>query len=250
MKNQHEFAIYFPHLSTALAHAQPNQLIKIEDADLAHRLERVLRLQQGEICLLFDARLHARCEYRQAIGKQKLELFLIEFFPNRTLTPELTVWLPLLKRDDLQEAIYSLVELGATAIRLLITHKVQRSWGGPKEFDRLERIMIAAAEQSKNFTLPQLFEPVSFETFLAERNVHAPLIFFDPLGQSLMTTLLAFQNQKITHLDVLIGPEGDLTDAEKQRLQESGAIFCALTPTILRACQAVAVGVGALRASL
>ncbi len=48
----------------------------------------------------------------------------------------------------------------------------------------------------------------------------------------------------------VIGPEGDLTKEEKAYLKEQGFLFCALTPTVLRAQQAVALGLGILRSYL
>ena len=49
---------------------------------------------------------------------------------------------------------------------------------------------------------------------------------------------------------MLVGPEGDLTHEEKQFVDDHGFIFCKLTPTIMRAHQAVAVGLGVLRSML
>ena len=44
-----------------------------------------------------------------------------------------------------------------------------------------------------------------------------------------------------------VGPEGDLTQEEKDYLKQQGFVFCRLTPTVLRARQAVALGLGILR---
>jgi RsmE family RNA methyltransferase len=49
---------------------------------------------------------------------------------------------------------------------------------------------------------------------------------------------------------LFVGPEGDLTDQEKVLLKQNGFIFCALTPTILRACEAIALGAGVVRSIL
>ena len=49
---------------------------------------------------------------------------------------------------------------------------------------------------------------------------------------------------------LMVGPEGDLMGDEKAYLNGNGFVFCQLTPTILRAQQAVTVSVGALRSLL
>ena len=59
---------------------------------------------------------------------------------NTILQPHITVLLPLLKRDDLDTVLYSLVEMGVNTIQLMITKKVQRKWGKEKEYDRLQRV--------------------------------------------------------------------------------------------------------------
>lgn len=250
MKNQHEFAIFYPNLTALLAGTSVAEALKIQDADLTHRIERVLRLKESEFFVLFDRHNHARCMLKQFENRKTVHILLVEVAPNRVLAPKLTIWLPLLKRDDLEEAIYSLVELGANSIRLVMTQKVQRTWGEEKELDRLQRIIIAAAEQAKNFAFPELHGPVTFELFQKTRDAKSSLISFDCGGTPLLDTLQCLQIQKPTHIEILIGPEGDLTESEKQSLQNMQVITCALTPTILRARQAVAVGVGALRAVL
>jgi RsmE family RNA methyltransferase len=52
---------------------------------------------------------------------------------------------------------------------------------------------------------------------------------------------------KTIDVQVISGPEGGLTEIEKELLQTMGARVCALTPTILRAWAAVSVGAGFLR---
>ena len=250
MKNQHEFAIYFSNLTCLLSDMVASSTLKIQDADLVHRIERVLRLQAPDEFILFDQANHARCLLQQFENRRTIEVHILEAGPNSVLAPELNVWLPVLKRDDLEEAIYAMVELGVNAIHLLYTDKIQRAWGGDKEFERLQRLVIAAAEQSKNFAFPHLAEPITFEAFLRADQADTALVFFDVSGHSLLTTLQTLHTNSVSRVDVLIGPEGDLTETEKVQLKEQGAIFCALTPTVLRARQAIAVGVGALRATL
>ncbi len=57
-------------------------------------------------------------------------------------------------------------------------------------------------------------------------------IFFDVDGQSAQKWLLALEGDSLV---ACAGPEGDLTTDEKLFLKERGFLFCALTPTVLRA---------------
>lgn len=242
----HEFALYYPNL-TSLIDQVTDKSLKIEDPDLVHRIERVLRLRASEEFILFDQYNHVKCLVEQFENRKTIRIQLIEVSPNHQITPEITVWLPLLKRDDFEEVIYSLVELGVNSIRLITTQKVQRSWGGKKELDRLQRIIISAAEQSKNYAYSNLNTPVSFDEFIQMKSKN--LVYFDAQGKPLLDVMQQLYSQKPSKLDIIVGPEADFSEQEKSALADAGAIFCALTPTILRARQAVAVGVGAIRST-
>jgi 16S rRNA (uracil1498-N3)-methyltransferase len=148
-----------------------------------------------------------------------------------------------LKKQALEEAVYGLVECGVSSIYLLDTDKVQRDWGGDKEYERLYKICIAAAEQSKNYAMPQIHKPISLNEFIKQHAAYTKL-FFDPAGASIMATI---SDRKHENICCIVGPEGDLTESEKDLLRTQQFNFCHLTPTILRAQQAVVVAVGALR---
>lgn len=239
---KHEFALYAQNLSSVVRSLAINQEWHIEQPLLVHRVVNVLRLKKEEMFIVFDRQYHVVCKLI-AYDKKTVTVVIEKKEPNTILSPSITLWLPLLKRDDLNQAIYSAVELGANEICLFTSQKVQRKWGKEKEHERLTRIMIAAAEQSKNFAFPVLHEPISFEDFI-EKKMVGTQIFFDPTGAPLLSLLNDVHKTKPMHLDLLVGPEGDLTSLEKKLLQKREIMFCALTPTILRAAQAIAVGLG------
>jgi 16S rRNA (uracil1498-N3)-methyltransferase len=198
--------------------------------------------------MFFDQHLHLEAVLL-SIEKKKIICQIKNIKQNVLITPHVTVWLPLLKREAFEHAIYSLVELGVNAIQLVSTAKEQRHWHGQKELNRLRNIMIAAAEQSKNFALPLLKEPKTLHELLLEKS-GAKRLFFDVQGKPLLEVANACALQKNNAYIILVGPEGDLTESEKNQLLNNQFTFVHLTPTILRAQQAVAVGVGALRSLL
>ena len=108
--------------------------------------------------------------------------------------------LPLLKREALERALYSCVEMGANEIRLVVTKKTTREWGGEKEFARLQRIIISAAEQSKNFSIPLLYQPERFETVIDNSNSDVCL-FADPEGVPIGQVL----KNTISSITILVG---------------------------------------------
>ena len=243
----HEFSLYWSSISDWNSAVQEGESFTVEDADLCHRVVRVLRFVSGNTFILFDTNVHVRVQLIASRAKRSIELKLLEKKENVCLQPAITFFLPILKRDALEQAIYSLVELGATDIQLMSTEKVQRKWGGQKELDRLHIIMIAAAEQSKQYRIPTLHEPKLFAECAREMDDTERSFFFDPTGKELLPIIQSLHTEKPTNLSLMIGPEGDLTAQEKELLKERGVQFLRLTPTILRAQQAVVVAMGIFR---
>jgi 16S rRNA (uracil1498-N3)-methyltransferase len=246
----HEFSLYWPEGAGIFPSLSINTLFRIDNDALYHRIVRVLRLSPGAIFILFDCTIHMRVQIVAVRGKRSVELKLLSKNENVTLLPTITFFLPLLKRDALEQAIYSMAELGATDIRLMSTQKVQRTWGGDRERDRLHTIMIAAAEQSKQYRMPTLHEPKAFAECVQQMEDSARCFFFDPMGKDLLPSITSLQDEQPKCIQLMVGPEGDLTMQEKEQLKERGVQFLCLTSTVLRAQQAVAVALGIFRSLL
>jgi 16S rRNA (uracil1498-N3)-methyltransferase len=244
--SKHEFSLYWSKLSESLSILYSGDSLMLDDFQLYRRISKVLRLKEGEILILFDFMNHASLELA-AINKKTIELKLLEKKQNTIYKPPITFLLPLLKRDALQEAVYGLVELGINEIKLVYTQKVQRKWGSQKEFERLHNIMIAAAEQSKNYAGSKIFEPQEFQKEIEESQ--NDIFLFEPDGKSINDCIQSLRNYE-KHIVLMIGPEGDLTLEEKKHLKTNEVTFCKLTPTVLRAQQAAIVGAGIFRSLL
>lgn len=239
----HQFALFSEHSSGLFVPNKIGARSELIDAQLVHRIVRVLRLDVGETCIIFDRKYHAIVRIEQ-IDKKKVVVVAEQVNNNRTFVPEITCYVPVLKRDALEQALYACVELGATHIALVKTQKVHRVYSD-KELDHARACMIAAAEQSKNFAFPELDSLISLEKVV--NTACKPLIFCDPTGKPLLEVLNTLQQEKPAHIGIMIGPEGDLTGEEKEMLVKQGAIFCALTPTVLRAQDALTIALGSIR---
>ncbi len=243
MSVSHEFALYISHLSGLLKHS-PSELI-IDDKQILTRIASVLRLREGDIVVLFDEQKHARVVV-ESITKKDAVFLVQEYHDNRSLKPSIDILLPLLKKDALEDALYTCVELGAQNIYLISTAKTQHVWS-EKEPERLKRIMIAAAEQSKNFAMPILHIPRLFKEIVdAHISPESTTLYFDPYGQPLLEVMNSIKHS-VQRIVCMVGPEGDLTNAEKALLKEKKVIFCRLTPTVIRSKDALMIGLGAVR---
>ncbi|MCX5924907.1 MAG: RsmE family RNA methyltransferase [Candidatus Dependentiae bacterium] len=244
---KHEFSLHLGSLSQLLKSINQGLEWSIDDETLHHRISKVLRLIEGDTVILFDRLINAQCLIRAMHGKKRIVFQLLVKEKNTILVPHITCVLPLLKRDDFESALYMLAELGVNSVQLVTTDKSVRSWGD-KERERVERILIAAAEQSKHFAMPLINAPIALQEFcVASSKVVAAKIYFDVEGESLLYHLNKNTSVKPEQCMLMVGPEGDLTVDEKVMVQQTGFAFCKLTPTTLRAVHAVCLGVGAFR---
>ena len=156
----HEFAFYTELIKQACS-MERGSLCVLTQKELAHRLLKVLRLAEGDRVVFFDNQYSIKVILAApAGGSSTLSFFIDDVRPHMPLKPAIHWLLPLLKRDAFEEALYSLVEIGATSVHPFVSTKTGRNWLGERERSRCRSLMIAAAEQSKNFLIPSLY-PVS-----------------------------------------------------------------------------------------
>lgn len=247
MRDQkHNFAFYYQELA---ANFKLVAQLTISNQELVHRVTKVLRLQVGDELILFDKR-QSLTGIISLIDKKSFMLEQIRWHQATSLVPEITLALGVLKKENFENALYSCVELGASHIKPIIFSKC-----APQKlnFERLEKILISAAEQSKNFNLPILQEPVYFSSFLesVRQNQDLTYIYCDVAGKNMLELVEKIKKQVNPRIVLIVGPEGDLTNLEKESLiTQQNVLAMRLTPTILRSFQAVTVALGSLRSLL
>jgi len=249
---RHTFAIF---VSPTLLSPLNNSQIKLSIADrtLAHRIYTVLRLSPNDTIKLFNHITTITLRLTQSPDNKKLITGIIEYQQTPTRRrPHLIAGISLLKRDAFENAVYHAAQIGATTIVPIITAKSRKVWYGEKEQDRLEKIIIAACEQSKNFVIPDLMHPQELPAFIRlQKNLGASILYFEQYGTSLATLVSTQETLKKTDtLTTMIGPEGGFSPEECTTLDTHGATRYTLTPTVLRSHDAVCLGLGVLSSIL
>ena len=210
--------------------------------------------------------------------KHTIVATVCEVKQNKILLPEIVLCLCLPKKTACEDAFYSSAQMGVKNIKLLVSQKTQRKWGGPKETERLHNILRAGCEQSKQFIVPEISDPVAFTKAIDELNQdtctsdsvcdntchatcscqHVKKIYFDMHGQDILKLLNELsQNQtrkahdkaRVQKIIILVGPEGGLSQEEKTLLEKHGFCPYKLTPTILRVQDAVLAGLASIRSA-
>lgn len=108
-------------------------------------------------------------------------------------------------------------EMGITEVSLLLCDRSERR---NVRYDRLEKVVVAAAKQSLKAYMPKLNDLMPFEKFVQQSNLpQAKYLAYCGEGEKKEIKAEVKPNADLL---VLIGPEGDFTPAEAALAQQAG----------------------------
>ena len=211
----------------------PGPLVEAASVSLegnqAHYLARVLRAGEGDTIILCDDATGEWAARVSSLSKRMVELRVEERLRPREQVPDLWLCPALLKRDRFDLVLEKATELGAAAVRPVITSRCVADKLNPA---RGRKIIIEAAEQCARTALPALAEPVPLTTLLAEWPEERALFVADEAGGEPAAAAFAVNAAPAA---ILTGPEGGFEEAERtaiRALPQARAI--SLGPRILR----------------
>ena len=209
--------------------------ITVADKDFINQTRNVLRLKIGDKLILCDGKMNEAIAEIINLNKEFAELKILEIYKNKN-EPEKNVILycSILKKENFELAVQKAVEVGVKEIAPIITARTVKLG---LNYERLNKIIKEAAEQSGRGVLPILREPISFDEAVKQAKSANDLnLFFQagypPLGHSM---------SKFKKIGVFAGPEGGWTEEEIKIAQSNGFTLVGLGKTILRAETAVVV---------
>jgi 16S rRNA (uracil1498-N3)-methyltransferase len=218
--------------------------------DAAHHALRVLRLRVGDPAEALDGcGRRARCvvgECRR--GRVELLIRVSESEPPPACRIVLFQALPKARRFDL--IVEKAVELGAEAVVPLLTERVvARPSEGSAEAraGRWERIAVGAAEQCGAAWLTRVPPPRPLSAALAaEGGLDLLLLASLQPGAAALANVMAARAVRPRSAGLLIGPEGDFTEAETEVALQAGAVPVSLGTRTLRVETAALFGLSVL----
>jgi 16S rRNA (uracil1498-N3)-methyltransferase len=215
-------------------------------ASQVHHLRDVLRLTVGESVTVFDD-VGSECLCTvEHIGRESVGLTVRARNSHVVRGARLTVAVAVPKKG-MDEIIDKLTQLGVESIIPMRTERVVvrlSGEGAVGKADRWRRLAQAAAEQSQSSRVPEVRPVTDFETVLA---VPADLRLIPHLCGDRKTLTEALGRQTSGSILVLIGPEGDFTDAEVRLALQYGFVPVSLGPQVLRVDTAAIAVAGYLR---
>ncbi len=234
------------HVDAALA---PGAELDLPEAAAAH-LSRVLRLQTGDACVLFngDGRDYA-CSII-SIGKRSVRARIGEPTPvTRESALRIVLLQGIARGEKMDLILQKATELGVAQVRPLMSQRSEVKLDAERAARRLahwRQVVIAACEQSGRAVVPEVLPPVALGAAvqgLADGELRLTL---DPEG----TLSFASLGQHLVDCTVVlaVGPEGGWSPLDRQQLQSAGFLGLRLGPRILRTETAALAAISALQA--
>lgn len=215
--------------------------------DQAHYLGTVLRLKPGERVLLFNGQDGEWCAELAAIGRKGAEVRLQHQTRPQENGPDLHYLFAPLKRARLDYMAQKATELGASALRPVIT---RHTMAERVKTERLRANAIEAAEQCGILRVPEVMEPEKLPELLAGWDETRLLIFADESAPH-ASPIEVLKTRRPGPLAVLIGPEGGFEREERAALlAKSFVLPISLGPRVMRADTAAVAALALVNAAL
>ena len=200
------------------------------DKSQSHYVSKVMRLKEKEVFSLFNSSGEWEAKISN-ITKTIVEFNVTKQLRQKENTKDLWLAFSPIKSNYFNFMIQKATELGVTKFLPIIfertiVRKINR--------ERLEKVIIEAAEQSNRITVPSIEDPQKLKSFL---NNDMDLIFTD-----LNTSNTKIDIKKLTTKPtcVIIGPEGDFSEEEREEiLKFNGVQPIKINENILRSETAV-----------
>ena len=194
----------------------------------SHYLTKVMRLKVGELFSLFNQSGEWEAKINE-ISKGIVEFSVVKHLRSQENSKE--VWLAFspIKSNYFNFMIQKSTELGVTKFLPII---FDRTIVRKINKQRLEKVIIEAAEQSNRINIPEIAKPQNLKSFLNTNKSKMNLIFTDlnSKNKKLDTNKLAKKP-----ICIIIGPEGDFSENEREKiLSYEGVNSIKINENILR----------------
>lgn len=212
---------------------------KILGDDVKH-IYKVLRLSEGEEVILNDCNGVEYLGELSSISKTEVIVKILKKLDvNNESYVEIYLFQGLPKAQKMDLIVQKGTELGITKFIPTITNRVDVKLKGEfKKLDRLNRIALEAAKQSKRSIVPTVEEPISFNEALEQiKEMDLFLVPYENaenFGIKGVVKEVGDNIDKIKKVGIMVGPEGGFEDDEIIKLKEGNAYIITLGSRILR----------------
>ena len=201
------------------------------DKSQSHYVSKVMRVKQNEVFSLFNSSGEWEAKII-SISKSIVEFNVTKQLRQKENPKELWLAFSPIKSNYFNFMIQKATELGITKFLPII---FDRTIVRKINKERLEKVIIEAAEQSNRIQVPNIEDTQNLNNFLNKNDVD--LIFTDLNSNNNKVDLKKLSNKPTC---IVVGPEGDFSESERQEiLSYKGVQAIKINENILRSETAV-----------
>ena len=215
----------------------PNSIVENMTALLSkehtHYIANVMRLKRGSNINFFNKEGEWKSEII-FLDKDRVEVKILEKVKQSMTSSNIELAICLVKKNPMETILQKATELGVSKIIPIVSERTEVK---ELNFERANRIVVEATEQSNQLIPPQISEITKLKDFLKDLSGSSKLLFADVNSKD---KLKAEALKEAKTLSVLIGPEGDFSPSERELiLSNSNAVPFTISRNILRSDTAV-----------
>ncbi len=207
-------------------------LLSSLSTEQSHYIKNVMRLKPGDTISLFNS---VNGEWSAKItnhNKENTEFKVEKLIKHKKLENDLWLAFSPIKKGPLDMMIQKATELG---IQKFIPILSERTVVREINTERLKKIIVEASEQSNRISVPEIKNLEPLKNFLNKFSNEGSLIFCD-INSDKNDLKNILSKKKQGPICILIGPEGDFSEKERQLIIEKKEIFSlSLANNLLRA---------------
>lgn len=217
--------------------------------DSAAHLVRVLRLREGDACVLFNGDGHDYPARLVRVGKREAVVELGEAAPACNESPlRITLLQGIARGEKMDLILQKATELGVAAVVPVNGERTEVKLDAERAGKRLahwREVAVSACEQCGRATVPDIAPPQSLERAVQALDRDMSRLILDPEAAHRLATLAAPASMRIA---IAIGPEGGWSPRDLATLEDAGFTGMQLGPRVLRTETAGLAAIAALQA--
>jgi len=210
----------------------PNSIVEnttgLLSKEHTHYIINVMRLKRGSEINFFNKNGEWKSEII-FLDKDRVEVKFLEKIKQSSSLSKIELAICLVKKNSMETVLQKATELGVGKIIPVVSERTEVK---DLNYDRAKKIVIEATEQSNQLAPSEISEIIKLKDFLDSINESTKLLFADVNSS---VNLKADDFKKSNSLCILIGPEGDFSPSEREKiLKRTNTIPFSLSKNILR----------------
>ena len=187
-------------------------LIAELDKSQSHYVNKVMRVKKNETFSLFNGSGEWEAKIKE-ISKGIVGFIITKQLRQKENSKEIWLAFSPIKSNYFNFMLQKATELGVTKFVPIIT---ERTIVRKINYERVEKIIIEASEQSNRLVVPKIEKTQNLNLFLENNNNKINIIFGDLNTENQnLDPKIKKENKPIC---IIIGPEGDFTESEREQI--------------------------------